>query len=119
MDAVDGRCRPLVELAGKVLHGDVLRSFQIDTVRHHIGDNLSEYAVAALLEKFGREAEKIVNIQQPERPELQLQIFVEFSQEALGLYLELRILFNENAVIHNLEIQRKPYSARLGRTEIK
>ena len=100
--AVHSRGRPLVELARQVLDSDVLRSVQIDRICDRVGHNLSEDAVAALLQKIGRESEQVVNIKQPKRFQLQLQVLVEFPQEALCLHLELRVFLHENAVIGHL-----------------
>ncbi len=99
MHAVDGRGSPLVELARKVLDGDVLRSIKVDAVGDRVGDDFSEHAVAALFQQLRRESEQVINIKQPKRFQLQLQILVEFAEEAFGLHLELRVFLHENAVI--------------------
>ena len=102
MNAVHSRGRPLVELARQVFDGDVLRSVQVNRVCDRVGHNLSEDAVAALLQKFGRESEQVINIKQPKRFQLQLQVLVEFSKKTLCLHLELRVFLHENAVIGHL-----------------
>ena len=105
VDTVHSRCRPLVELPGKIFHSDVFCAFKVEAVGHEVGDHFTEYAVAALLQELGGEAEKIVNVKQPERTELQLQILVKFSEEAFGFHLELGIFFNENAVVVHLFVK--------------
>ena len=99
MHAVDGRRGPLVELAGKIFNRNESRFRKIHLVCHRIGDNLPEHAVAAFLEKFRGKTEQVVDVEQPKRLELQLQILVQFGQKAVRFNLETGVLFNEYAVI--------------------
>ena len=102
VDTVHGRCSPLVELARKIFHGYVLGALEVQVIGHGIGDHFPEHRVTALFQEFLGESEQVVHVKQPERLQLQLQVFVELSQKALGLHLELGILLYEDAVVAHI-----------------
>ena len=63
MHTVNSGSGPLVELSRKELDCDVLGPRQVTLVGNIVSDDFSEDAVAALLEKFRREAEEVIDIQ--------------------------------------------------------
>ena len=71
MHAVDRRGRPLVELAGDVLHREVFLPFERALVGHCVGDGLPEDRVSALLQQFVAEAEEVVDIEQAQAAQRQ------------------------------------------------
>ena len=99
MHTVNSRSGPLVELSREELDCDVLGSRQVTLVGNIVSDDFSEDAVAALFEKFRREAEEVIDIQKSQRFEVKLEILIQLSPEACGLNLEFRIFFNKNPVI--------------------
>ena len=104
MDTVNGGSRPLVELARKIFHGNVLFPGKVDAVSDRVGDNLTEHAVAGLFKELRSESEQVIDIEQSESLEVQLQVLVEFSPEAFGLHSELGFLFDEDAIVsHRLD----------------
>ena len=68
------RCRTLVELSGQRLVCEVRSPRQIQTVADAVGSCLSEYAPAGLLQKFGREAEQVIDGKKPEFLDVKAEI---------------------------------------------
>ena len=92
----------MVELSRQEFHGDVLHSGKVALVGDTVGDYFSEHAIAAFFEQVFSEAEKVIDVQQPEAVQGKLEIFIQFIEKASGLHLEFRIFFYEYAVIlHN------------------
>ena len=98
-DTVHSRSRALVELPRKVLHGNIFRAFEVALVGNAVGHDLSEHAVAALLEKVLRETEEVIYIEQTQRREIKLKVFVQLAQEAACFHLKFRVFFYVNAIV--------------------
>ena len=97
MYAVHGGRGPLVELSGDVFHGDVFFPLEGKAVGDGIGHHLAENAVAALLQERIGEAEQVVHIDEPERAQIQGQVFLEFGEEARRLHAETFPFFDKDS----------------------
>ena len=97
--AIHGRRGALVELAGKILHGDILLSREVARIGHAVGHHFAEDAVAGLFEQVLRKAEQIVNVQQPQFADIEVQVGVQFPAQAFGLDPETGMFFNKNPVV--------------------
>ena len=113
VDAVHGRGGPLVELPGQEFHGDVPGARKVDAVRDGVRHRFAEDAVAAFLQQFGGEPVEVIDVQQPERAELQLQVFAKLILEAAGLDLEFRMLLDENTVFFHKRTRDLSYKCSL------
>ncbi len=102
--AIDSRSSPLVELTGQELDGDEPMTAQIARVAHGVGNDLAEDGIPALFEQLLAEAEEIVDIQQPKRPQGKPQIGIQLAPQALGLDLETGKFFDENTIITHILI---------------
>ena len=102
--AVHGRSGPLVELAGKALHGDIFAAREVERIAHLVGYHLSEDTVAALFEQIPRKAEQVIDVQQTQFAQREVQVRVQLATKTLRLHPEARQFLDENTIVGRVHL---------------
>ena len=100
LDALGGGIRPLVKLAGQILHGkDGLRGGQL--VVGHVHRRLAEYGGDGLVKQVPVNALHIVAVEQAQALEVgNAHQLHQLMQQALGLAVKTRLFFHINTIYH-------------------